>query len=196
MDGGGRFLRPLSAGYSGRAGAVARSSPLRLLDKLNGRLPRLFGTTLTFVFFASVGVAGFILGGHAQAFRAAYGEPRHAVARLLGLGVDQVTISGIAQLTEGEVLTTGGISPKVSLAFLDATEVRERLERVPLVKSASVRKLYPNELIVTLDEREPHALWQRNGELFVIAGDGTVIDIVQDARFAHLPLVVGEDANA
>jgi cell division protein FtsQ len=44
-------------------------------------------------------------------------------------------------------------------------------------------------------EREPHALWQRDGEVFVIAQDGTVIDVMQDARFANLPLVVGEDAN-
>jgi cell division protein FtsQ len=48
---------------------------------------------------------------------------------------------------------------------------------------------------VTLVEREAHALWQRSGEVFVIAQDGTVIDLMQDARFAHLPLVVGEDAN-
>ena len=66
---------------------------------------------------------------------------------------------------------------------------------MPLIKSASVRKLYPDELVVTLTEREPHALWQRNGELFVIAADGTVIDLMQDERFADLPLVVGEEAN-
>ncbi len=29
----------------------------------------------------------------------------------------------------------------------------------------------------------------------MIAADGTVIDLMQDARFANLPLVVGEDAN-
>jgi cell division protein FtsQ len=195
MDGGGRFLRPLSAGLSGRAG-VGVSSTSRFLTKLQRRLPRLFGTALTFVFFAVVGVTGAILGGHVQAFREHHGEPRHALARLAGLGLDQVTISGIAQLREAEVLAAAGISARMSLAFLDAAEVRDRLERVPLVKSASVRKLYPNELVITLAEREPHALWQRNGELFVIAVDGTVIDIVQDARFAHLPLVVGEDANA
>jgi cell division protein FtsQ len=140
-------------------------------------------------------VTGAILGGRVEAVRDQYGEPRHALARLVGLGLDQVTISGIARLTEAEVLAAAGISAKTSLAFLDAAEVRDRLERVPLIKSASVRKLYPNELVVTLTEREPYALWQRNGELFVIAADGTVIDTMHDARFADLPLVVGENAN-
>jgi cell division protein FtsQ len=195
MDGGGRFLRPLSAGLSGRAVIGVHPSSSRFFARLQRRLPRFLGTTLTFGFFALVGVTGAVLGGHAQAFREHHGEPRHALARLIGFGLDQVTISGIAQLTEAEVLAAAGISTKVSLAFLDAADVRDRLERVPLIKSASVRKLYPNELVITLTEREPHALWQRNGELYVIAADGTVIDLVQDARFAHLPLVVGEDAN-
>ena len=73
--------------------------------------------------------------------------------------------------------------------------LRERLERVPMIKSATVRKLYPNELVVTLTEREAHAIWQLNGELFVIAADGTVIDLMQDERYLDLPLVVGEGAN-
>ena len=195
MDGGGRFLRPLSAGLSGRAVVGAPSSVSRFLTRLQRRLPRLFGTTLTFAFFALVAITGTVLGGHVQAFREHHGEPRHALARLMGFGLDQVTISGIAQLTEAEVLAAAGISPKISLAFLDVADARDRLERLPLVKNASFRKLYPNELVIALTEREPHALWQRNGELFVIAADGTVIDRVQDARFTHLPLVVGEAAN-
>jgi cell division protein FtsQ len=113
----------------------------------------------------------------------------------VGLGLDVVTISGISQMRPTEVLAAAGLSPKVSLAFLDVNDVRERLERVPLIKSVAVRKLYPNELVVTLAEREPHAIWQLNGELFIIAADGTVIDLMQDERFVNLPLVVGEEAN-
>ena len=100
-----------------------------------------------------------------------------------------------SQIRENEVLAAAGLDHRVSLAFLDVNEVRERLERVPMIKSAAVRKLYPNELVITLQEREPHAIWQLNGELFVIAADGTVIDLMQDERFVGLPLVVGDQAN-
>ena len=96
---------------------------------------------------------------------------------------------------ENEVLAAAGINSKLSLAFLDVNGLRERLERVPMVKSATVRKLYPNELVITLTEREAHAIWQNNGELFVIAADGTVIDLMQDERYLDLPFVVGEGAN-
>jgi len=183
---------PLLAGL--KRPRLARRSSVSV--PLGRRLPRFLGTGLTFAFFGAVGITGCVLGGQYNAFRDQYGEPHHALARALGLGIERVVISGIAQLTEAEVLAAAGISSKVSLAFLNVGEARGRLERTPLIQSASVRKLYPNELVVTLVERQPYALWQRNGELFIIAADGTVIDLMQDDRFASLPLVVGDDANA
>jgi cell division protein FtsQ len=217
MDGGGRLFRPLTAGAPGGAGARTKPSPgllplfpdrfLRFLARprlrrgrsvavpLEQRLPRFLGTGLALGFLGAVVGTGLVFGGHWQAFRAQHGEPHHVLARAVGLGVERVTISGIAQLTEMEILNAAGISPRVSLPFLDVRETRERLEKLPLVKSASVRKLYPDELVVTLVERDAHALWQKNGELFVIAADGTVVDSFDDGRFAFLPLVVGEEAN-
>jgi cell division protein FtsQ len=159
------------------------------------RLPRFLGTALVFSFFGAVGAIGFVAGGHDRAFQETYGEPHHVIARLLGFGLDTVTISGIAGLEPSEVMAAAGLSARSSLAFLSVKDLRDRLERVPLIKQVSVRKLYPHELVITLVEREPHALWQLNGELFVVARDGTVIDEMRDARFSGLPLVVGEGAN-
>jgi cell division protein FtsQ len=136
-----------------------------------------------------------VMGGHLETLQENYGEPRHMLARLFGFGIDRVTISGIAELSEIEVLVAAGIDPKTSLVFFDADEARKRLEATPLIREATVRKLYPGEVSITLSEREPFALWQVKGELFVIAADGTVIDKMDDGRFAHLPLVVGADAN-
>lgn len=217
MDGGGRYLQPMTAYPAGATVARAsafetrRHGTFRFGFKIFGsprgkrrrsvsvplarRLPRFLGTGLTLGFFGAVTLVGFWQGGHLDDFIRSNGEPHHALARAVGLGLEQVTISGISQIRESEVLGAAGLTSKVSLAFLDVNEVRERLERVPMIKSAAVRKLYPNELVITLTEREPHAIWQLNGELFVIASDGTVIDLMQDGRFVDLPLVVGDRAN-
>ena len=159
------------------------------------RLPSGLGSFLAIGFLALAGVSGAILGGHYETFRENYGEPRHAFARLVGLGIDRITISGLSGLSEIEVLVAAGIDPKISLAFFDADEARKRLEATPMIREASVRKLYPGEIAINLVEREPYALWQVKGELFLIAQDGTVIDKMDDGRFAYLPLVVGADAN-
>ncbi len=218
MDGGGRYLQPMTAPRAGVPVARVqiyeaprrRNSSLPFVRffsqtqsvrrrsagvPLGRRIPRHTGSALTFGFFAAVVTVGLWQGGHLEDFIRSHGEPHHAVARLAGLGLEQVTVSGLSQMRENEVLAAGGLDWRVSLPFLDVNEVRERLERVPLVSSASVRKLYPNELVIGLTERAPHALWQLNGELFIIATDGTVIDLMQDERFIGLPLVVGDRAN-
>ena len=43
-----------------------------------------------------------------------------------------------------------------------------RPETAPLVKQASVRKLYPNHLVIDLVERAPYALWQKDGTVSVV----------------------------
>ncbi|HZW47522.1 MAG TPA: cell division protein FtsQ/DivIB, partial [Microvirga sp.] len=159
------------------------------------RIPRYLGTWLTLGFLSGVVTIGLWQGGHLDTFIREHGQPHHALARALGLGLESITISGIAQMRETEVLAAAGLNSKLSLPFLDVSELRERLERVPMIESATVRKLYPNELVITLSERQPYAIWQNNGELFIIAADGTVIDLMQDERFIDLPFVVGESAN-
>ncbi len=69
------------------------------------------------------------------------------------------------------------------------------LEALPLIKQASVRKLYPDRIVIDIVERAPAALWQKDGELSAIAADGAVIDKADDGRYAALPFVVGEGAN-
>jgi cell division protein FtsQ len=143
---------------------------------------------------ASIGY-GAIRGGAYSAFVEQYGTPADIIARNVGFPVSTVTIIGQSGLTESEILDASGISPKNSLAFLDVGEVRDRLRAVPLVKDASVRKLYPDRIQIEITERQPYALWQQEGQVSIIAADGAVIDTMRDGRFADLPFVVGNGAN-
>ncbi|MCJ2071855.1 cell division protein FtsQ/DivIB [Methylobacterium sp. J-030] len=209
MDGGGRFPESLSGGDAGRsgparlAGAVMARLSSRSLSvrrarsgpRLGARLSRGTGTVAVSMTFAAFALAGFVASGRYDTFVAEQGRPLDIAARLMGFGVERVTISGISRMYEREVLAAAGIDWRSSVPFLDVGDVREKLLRVPLIAQASVRKIYPNEIAITQVEREPAALWQKNGEISVIAADGTVIDAMRDDRYASLPLVVGEDAN-
>ena len=88
-----------------------------------------------------------------------------------------------------------GIGPRSSLVFLDVASLRARLKAVPLIKEANVSKLYPNRLLIEIEERQPTALWQKDGLVALVAGDGTPIDDLKDPRFQRLPLVVGAGAK-
>ena len=93
------------------------------------------------------------------------------------------------------MLAAADITDRNSLLFLDAPAVRERLMEDPLIRDARVRKLYPDQLAIEIVERDAFALWQNDGQVFVIASDGKPLEALRDERLAHLPFVVGEGAN-
>jgi len=157
--------------------------------------PRGLGLALALGLVIAAAMFGSLRGGEYQTFVASEGSVRDFVARALGFDIAIVTISGQAELREPEILADAGISPKNSLLFLDVAQARAHLEAIPLIKQASVRKLYPNHLVIDLVERAPCALWQKDGQVNIVAADGAVIDQMRDERFVSLPFVVGEGAN-
>jgi cell division protein FtsQ len=214
MDGGRRLLRSVSEAFAFRphaqpAYAGGDIAPARILlrgerssaslaawaERLQRPAPRGLGLALALGLILGVTVFGAVRGGEYETFVAREGSVGDFVARALGFDIAIVTISGEADLRVPEILADAGISPKNSLLFLDAAQARTRLETVPLIKQASVRKLYPNHLVIDIVERAPYALWQKDGQVNIVAADGAVIDQLRDQRFAGLPFVVGEGAN-
>jgi len=196
-------VRP-DADHGANLGRVDLQTPGRRRRRRSNRLVeglrsiilgRGFGALLVVVFLGSVGAYGVMIGGGYDRFVAAHGEPADVFAKAMGFGVNVITISGQRSLSADEALAAAAVTDRHSLLFLDALAVRERLMATPLIKDARVRKLYPGQLVIELTERDEFALWQSEGQIFVVAQDGKAIDVLRDERFIHLPFVVGEGAN-
>jgi cell division protein FtsQ len=201
---GAYALRAPTPAYAGGEAVAARvllageRSPGALFawaGRIRRPAPRGLGLALALGLIVSAATFGFLRGGEYQSFVASEGSVRDFIARALGFDIAIVTISGQAELSEPEILADAAISPKNSLLFLDVAQARARLEAIPLIKQASVRKLYPNHLVIDLVERAPYALWQKDGQVNIVSADGAVIDRMHDLRLAGLPFVVGEGAN-
>lgn len=209
MDGARRVLRSLT-GLSPTANALAyaradfgssfTARPRSRRPARAGALTRFFAHPL----LTSALICAFLGGAFAFSvtrsgaygrFIQEVGTPGDILARALGLGVRQVTITGIAELKEAEILAYAGVKARNSLPFLDATAMRDRLRSAALVKDAEIRKLYPNRLAIAIVERQPFALWQNNGRIDIVSAEGVAIDEMRDDRFARLPLIVGAGAN-
>ena len=158
-------------------------------------LRRGIGSLSTLGFLALVGVAGWFVGGHHEAMRQGHGAVRDIVARTFGFPIRSVDVSGVKELLKEEILTASGMAPSGSLLFLDVAQVRANVKALPLVAEATVRKLYPDRVNITIVEREPFALWQQDGTISVVSVDGTVIDGLHDNRYLRLPHVVGPGAR-
>ncbi|MCI4679512.1 FtsQ-type POTRA domain-containing protein [Rhodoblastus acidophilus] len=189
------FFHPRSPG---RAGFPARRRPRVRHDAgaLTAilRLPGL-GSALAVAFLVGAGLLGVMENGQYAAFVQEYGAPRDIVARAIGFGIDSVTIAGQVEVTDKEILAIAGVNAKQSLLFIDANEMRNRLLALPLIKDASVRKYFPDRLVIDVTERRPYGLWQKDGAVSIVARDGARIDTLNNPKFETLPFVVGDGAN-
>jgi cell division protein FtsQ len=177
-----------------RAERAARSS-LSWRARLDRAAPRKLEVALTVFVLLGAALLGAERGGQLDGVMAQASRAGDWAARSLGLGVDVVTVSGATHMSETRILAIAGIDASRSLPFFDVAQARTKLEADPLVKQASVRKLYPNQIVIELIERTPYAVWQKDGDVSAIAADGAPIDEVSDGRYAGLPFVVGDGAN-
>ena len=168
---------------------------LRWRIRLDRPAPRKLEIALTVAVLLGAGLLGAERGGQLDAVTAQYGGVGDWIACTLRLGVRMVTVSGATHMSERKILAIAGVDDKKSLPFFDVAQARARLEADPLIKQASVRKLYPNQIVIEIVERTPYAVWQKDGDVRAIAADGAPIDEVNDGRYADLPFVVGEGAN-
>jgi cell division protein FtsQ len=111
----------------------------------------------------------------------------------LGFGIENIEIVGHRETPELAILEKLEIAG--SLVGFNVADAQERIAELPWVARATVRKFYPSTLSVEIEEREPFALWQRRGDVFVIDSVGTEIGELEESRHAALPFVVGERAN-
>lgn len=114
--------------------------------------------------------------------------------RAAGLTVQDVLVSGRAQADVQEVLAALSVRRGKSIFGFNPTEARDRLVALDWVRDARVERRWPNTIVVHLDEHQPMALWQNKGRLMLIDRRGEPITRAKLGRFAHLPLVIGDDA--
>ena len=80
-------------------------------------------------------------------------------------------------------------------ALVDLDRIRESLLQFGWVKDARVSRRLPDTLMVDIVERTPAAVWQHQGRLSLIDGEGVVLTAVRLDRMPDLPLLIGPEAN-
>ncbi|MDF2763953.1 MAG: cell division protein [Rhodospirillales bacterium] len=176
--------------------AKRRPAPPRRRPKpmLSPRMLRL--GAIGFAAALLIGGAGYaVASGWAGERLDAVGRGLVAVAADSGLRVRNVLVEGRAETKAADILEALQAERGAPLLAIDVAAAKERLERLPWVKSATVERRLPDTLRVRVEERNAFALWQQGKRLAVIDRDGTVIVRDKLARFADRPLVVGEGAE-
>ena len=178
---------------SGRRRAIDRWFD-RMAERIS-RLPRRAGLVATLAILAASGGYGAVRGGHTDKVIDFLRDVRDMAANAVGFNIAAVALTGQHHLNREEILATAGVTGRASLLFFDVADARARLKTNPWIAEATVQKLLPDRLVISITERAPFALWQKAGRIGVIADDGTVLEPYVAARYMKLPLVVGDGAE-
>ena len=117
------------------------------------------------------------------------------LAGFAGLAADNIQMSGLDNHNPAQVLAAIGVRPGASLVGFDAETARNRLSKLDWVESAGVQRMFPNQLVINLVERQAFAIWQNDGNFGVVDKAGTPMSGISPSSFKNLPLVTGVGAN-
>jgi cell division protein FtsQ len=153
-------------------------------------------TAAVVVVVGSAGIGGLIAWKHAtpsNGFSAIH-ERIVAASAAFGLTVQDVLVEGRAETARDDILAALAVARGTPLLTVDPESARARIEALPWVKTAVVERHLPDTLFVRLTERKPLALWQKDGQLALVDGDGRVLTRDDLSRYRDLPIVIGDDA--
>ena len=91
------------------------------------------------------------------------------------LDVDRVSVTGTHRLTPNEIRAASGVDHRDAMFFVDTGAIARRLERLPWVQRADVRRTYPGTLRISVTEYQPSTYVRSGNQFALIAPNGRVI---------------------
>lgn len=155
-----------------------------------------FAARLAAVLFLFAVIArGLVIGGYLDYEGSPFARLPGKLAGLAGMAAEDIKIDGLVHQEPEAVLKAIGVAPGSSLIGFDAAQAKRLLENLDWVAAAKVQRLFPNQLEISVVEREPFAIWQRDGNYYVIDRSGAAMSTLPASLMTKLPLVSGEGAQ-
>lgn len=112
--------------------------------------------------------------------------------------IQGITVKG--DVTHSNAVTLrANVLPQLSGNFftLNLLQARQAFEQIPWIRSALVRREFPNRLSVTLAEYQPVAQWGFEGDGKFLSVEGAVFEVnADDVETESLPLLKGPEPQA
>lgn len=125
-------------------------------------------------------------------------DVRHKISEYLAefrFALDNVVIIGQKNFPNSEVISALNADIGTPIFDIDLEKSHKILSKNYWIKSVIIQRKLPDTIIVSLNEKEPIAIWQVNKKVSLIDSDGEIIMGANPENFPNLIQVVGEDAN-
>lgn len=190
----GRGLPGMPIGIDDDEDAVPRSKPRRFNDEpvrpwwrpasTFGRV--LLGTGIVAV-FSVVGVSAYALKSfldHDSRFRIA--------------GTSNIQATGLAEVSRSEMLPVFGEDIGRNIFFVPLAARRKQLEQIPWIEHATVMRLLPDQIRISVVERKPIAFVRQGSQVELVDANGVLLTEPPAMMAQHhysFPVVTGVDSR-
>ncbi len=113
-------------------------------------------------------------------------------------GADNLQVTGIGQVTRGDLWAIFGGDMGRNIFFVPLGERRAQIEQIPWVERATVMRLLPDRIQVSIVERKPVAFVRQEGKIDLVDANGALLDMPAAAMAQHhysFPVLTGIDAR-
>jgi cell division protein FtsQ len=146
---------------------------------------RLFLTLAALALFSSLAVAGFALKTYLER------DARFRIA-----GTEDIQATGLTEVTRRQILPVFGEDVGRNIFFVPLDQRRKQLEQIPWIERATVMRLLPDQLRVSVTERRPVAFTRQGNRIGLVDANGVLLTMPAATMAVHhysFPVLTGID---
>ena len=113
-------------------------------------------------------------------------------------GTSNIQAVGLTEVNRAEMLPVFGEDIGRNVFFVPLAERRKQLEQIPWVQHATVMRLLPDQIRVSVVERQPVAFVRHGQQIGLVDANGVLLDMPVAAMTKHhysFPVLTGIDAG-
>jgi cell division protein FtsQ len=121
---------------------------------------------------------------------------RDARFRIAGAG--NIEATGLTEVSRTEMLPVFGEDIGRNVFFVPLSERRKQLEQIPWIERATVMRLLPDRILVSVVERQPVAFVRQGQQIELVDADGVLLSMPAAMMAQHhysFPVVTGIDPH-
>ncbi len=103
--------------------------------------------------------------------------------------IKTIKIVGADLIEEEEIARVSGVNSKDNILLLDVAMVTDRITSMPMVHSCQVVRIFPDTVIIEIQERHPVATLRVADRLFEVDGEGVAVRRVGDFEESPEPFI-------
>lgn len=103
--------------------------------------------------------------------------------------IKEIKVKGNLRLTENSIVKESGIEIGQNILRLNKSSIKEALFNLPYIKDVSIRRNWPDTIIISLVEKNEIAKIVTFGATIALGEDGQVLEAYSDNSILDIPLI-------